>query len=88
VEGDKTSVPPAAALKQQQQQQEVRFPLLPQQYSPLAADLAEVPLASCLQAAGFQQQRPTVWVAEALLYYLPLDVVSSRHSSRHSSQRG
>jgi O-methyltransferase involved in polyketide biosynthesis len=58
----------------------VQFPLLLQQWSPLPVDLSEVPLAACLRAAGFQQQRPTVWLAEALLYYLPLDTVSSRHS--------
>jgi hypothetical protein len=74
----------ATTSRQQQKQQERdvnQFPLLPQQYSPLAADLAVVPLASCLEAAGFQHQRPTVWVAEALLYYLPLEVVSSSCNS-------
>jgi O-methyltransferase involved in polyketide biosynthesis len=71
--------------QQQQQQAEVQFPLLLQQWRPLPVDLSEVPLAACLQAAGFQQQRPTVWLAEALLYYLPLDTVSSRLSSYASA---
>lgn len=73
-DGRSCVAPAAADHEQQQHQQGVRFPLLPQRYSAVPADLAMVPLAACLQAAGFQQQRPTVWVAEALLYYLPLDV--------------
>lgn len=84
-DGRSCVAPAAADHEQQQHQQGVRFPLLPQRYSAVPADLAMVPLAACLQAAGFQQQRPTVWVAEALLYYLPLDVVSTAGSKRSTS---
>lgn len=54
----------------------VRFPLLVDCWRPVAADLSQTPLSSCLECSGFDQHVPTVWLAEALLYYLPLEQVS------------
>lgn len=54
---------------------QAQFPLLVDRWQPVAADLSQTSLASCLEAHGFDRQRPTVWLAEALLYYLPLDKV-------------
>ncbi|KAG2492901.1 hypothetical protein HYH03_008815 [Edaphochlamys debaryana] len=47
----------------------------------VAAAAAEVPkalpLPQALAAAGFVPSRPTVWVAEAVLYYMPLKAASA-----------
>lgn len=53
----------------------VQFPLLVDCWRPVAADLSQTRLRSCLQSSGFDPYVPTVWLAEALLYYLPLDQV-------------
>jgi hypothetical protein len=45
-------------------------------YAAVSADLSQQELGQVLAAAGFQPQVATVWVAEALLYYLPLPKVS------------
>jgi O-methyltransferase involved in polyketide biosynthesis len=50
-----------------------RFPLLVDSWRAVAADLSKVSLSSCLGASGFNPSIPTVWLAEALLYYLTLD---------------
>lgn len=63
--------------EQQQQQQRRCYPLLINHWQAVTADLAEVPLADCLHAASFQSNCCTIWLAEALLYYLPLDTVSA-----------
>jgi hypothetical protein len=54
----------------------VRFPLLVDSWRAVAADLSKVSLSSCLEASGFDPSIPTVWLAEALLYYLTLDQVT------------
>lgn len=54
----------------------VQFPLLVDCWRPVAADLSQTRLSSCLASSGFDASVPTVWLAEALLYYLPLDQVS------------
>jgi hypothetical protein len=53
----------------------VSHPLTCSSYAAVSADLSQKELGQVLAAAGFQQQVPTVWVAEALLYYLPLPKV-------------
>lgn len=55
---------------------DVQFPLLVEAWLHVAADLSTTALASCLQGNGFDASVPTVWLAEALLYYLPLDKVN------------
>jgi hypothetical protein len=54
-----------------------RFPLLVDSWRAVAADLSKVSLSSCLGASGFNPSIPTVWLAEALLYYLTLDQVTT-----------
>ena len=51
--------------------------LRPQSWTPVSADLAQQPLADALRCAGFDPQRPTVWVAEGLLMYLDASGVKS-----------
>lgn len=53
-----------------------QFPLLVDSWQPVAADLSQTSLASCLQSSGFDATVPCVWLAEALLYYLPLSQVT------------
>lgn len=69
-----------AALSHPPQPQEPaaqhRHPLLVNRWHPVLADLSETSLADALIAAGFQPGVCTIWLAEALLYYLPLDIVS------------
>jgi hypothetical protein len=55
----------------------MQFPLLVDCWRPVAADLSETPLSSCVTSSGFDMNVPTVWLAEALLYYLQLEQVSS-----------
>lgn len=76
-----TSGPPQcvsgeAVQQQDQPHQQCSFPLRIKDWHPVAADLAEVPLADCLRISGFRSNCCTIWLAEALLYYLPLDTVS------------
>jgi len=51
------------------------FPLLVSSYTPVPADLSETTLAEVLPAAGFDCHCSTVWIAEALIYYIPLPQV-------------
>lgn len=70
--------PQAVGQPQQQAaatQGAVSHPLTCSSYAAVSADLSQKELGQVLAAAGFQQQVPTVWVAEALLYYLPLPKV-------------
>jgi hypothetical protein len=53
----------------------VQFPLLVDAWRPVPTDLSKVSLTASLEAAGFDRSTPTVWICEALLYYLPLDQV-------------
>jgi hypothetical protein len=62
---------------QEQAAAAVQFPLLVDRWRPVAADLSDTSLSSCLTCSGFDKNAPTVWLAEALLYYLPLEQVSS-----------
>lgn len=55
----------------------VRFPLLVDSWRPVPADLSKVSLSSCLDGRGFDPSILTVWLAEALLYYLTLDQVTT-----------
>lgn len=58
-------------------------------WRPVAADLAATSLAASLAGAGFVAGRPTVWLAEALLYYIPLPgvrVVEPR-AAAHGAER-
>jgi len=64
----------------------VQFPLLVEAWRPVAADLSTTALASCLQVNGFDATVPTVWLAEALLYYLTLDKVNQ--GARQMAGRG
>eukprot|EP00775_Hariotina_reticulata_P009887 gene9887-10044_t len=41
-------------------------------YTPVPADLSKTTLAEVLPAAGFDRSCSTVWIAEALIYYIPL----------------
>lgn len=71
-------VPQAVAQPQQQAaatQGAASHPLTCSSYAAVSADLSQQELKQVLAEAGFQQQVPTVWVAEALLYYLPLPKV-------------
>jgi O-methyltransferase involved in polyketide biosynthesis len=52
-----------------------QFPLLVGSWQPVPGDLSQVSLSSCLEGCGFDRSLPTVWLAEALLYYLTLDQV-------------
>jgi O-methyltransferase involved in polyketide biosynthesis len=54
----------------------MQFPLLVDVWRPVPADLSQVSLTASLEAAGFDCKTPTVWLCEALLYYLPLDQVT------------
>jgi O-methyltransferase involved in polyketide biosynthesis len=49
-----------------------RFPLTAATWSGVGVDLSVVPLAEALAAGGFLAGATTVWVAEALIYYLHL----------------
>lgn len=58
--------------------QAAQFPLLVHSWQPVPADLSQVSLSCCLEGNGFDRSLPTVWLAEALLYYLTLDQVGGR----------
>jgi hypothetical protein len=52
------------------------FPLLAKRYAALGVDLSTCPpggLRQQLEALGWEPSRPTLWVLEALIYYLPLE---------------
>lgn len=55
--------------------EQAQFPLLVDSWQAVPADLSQTSLASCFKTKGFDSSIPTVWVAEALLYYLTLDQV-------------
>lgn len=66
----------------------VRFPLQVASWAPVAADLAVTSLADALGGAGFDASCTTVWIAEALIYYLPLHTVSHAAASLGRRSRG
>ncbi|KAL6751803.1 hypothetical protein V8C86DRAFT_2769202 [Haematococcus lacustris] len=53
------------------------FPLLCGSYCMSGADLSCTSLAAVLSAAGFDPRTPTIWLLEALIYYMPLDAADS-----------
>lgn len=54
-----------------------RFPLRCGSWAAVAADLSDPSWADALLAAGFDPEKPTVWVAEGLLMYLEKPLVES-----------
>lgn len=74
--GAATSAPAGPTEQGQDTATAHKFPLLLHSWHPLAVDLSVTSLAAGLEAAGFRRDRPTLWIAEALIYYLPLDTVS------------
>ncbi len=65
----------AVEAQQTPGEDDVAFPLLPASWVAVSADLATRRLAEVLKEAGHNPAVPTVWLAEALLYYLPLPQV-------------
>jgi hypothetical protein len=55
------------------------FPLTAASWQGIAADLSKQQLADVLLPSGFNPEVPTVWVAEALIYYLRLPQVRNRN---------
>lgn len=53
-----------------------KFPLTAASWRAVGADLSCISLEDALTSAGFVKGQTTVWIAEALLYYLPLPKVS------------
>ncbi|GIL50179.1 hypothetical protein Vafri_6306 [Volvox africanus] len=65
--------------QQQQQQHKLVFPLLAASYTCIGADLSASNLGAlpaALTGRGFDPSTPTVWILEALLYYMPLAAAS------------
>jgi hypothetical protein len=52
------------------------FPLLCGSYALMGADLSCTPLEDVMLPSGFDTSVPTVWILEALVYYMPLDAAS------------
>ncbi|MEW5300068.1 MAG: hypothetical protein WDW36_003026 [Sanguina aurantia] len=48
------------------------FPLLTASWTAVPHDLADGSLAAALEVAGFNSHLPTIWLAEAVLYYMPV----------------
>ncbi|KAJ9511685.1 hypothetical protein QJQ45_017988 [Haematococcus lacustris] len=53
------------------------FPLLCGSYCMSGADLSCTSLAAVLSVAGFDPRTPTIWLLEALIYYMPLDAADT-----------
>ncbi|GLI63135.1 hypothetical protein VaNZ11_006043 [Volvox africanus] len=78
-EGDGEEQGEAGEQQQQHQQHKLVFPLLAASYTCIGADLsAGIPgaLTASLTDRGFDPATPTIWILEALLYYMPLAAAS------------
>lgn len=66
----KTSKLQAAGAGMQAGQTNVAYPLKAESYTAVQADLSDADWTAKLKDSGWQQDLPTLWIAEGLLYYL------------------